>query len=438
MFASYTETSRFQRVLLLWVCSSFWHAPHLAAASDSSLEDLSCQSSEHGECSRGNSLLQLASKPSRTVQSPPIEDDAATASEVKQGVAMLDAASATLASFVQEGAVINATSANPLLAATVRAAMLQATNTLLRTLGRVQTTHGGLAISLVVGLALVGLCTVFIIMRVKSDSSFRREQFGHGHGRLPTFSQMPPQTAGRLLQRHTQAAPVSQQNLAYRGEQRPQLSPGMPATSSSRTLCPGLVVPDASDCVLVIRMLPMRHSNVDDFGDAAAGRGAIENQIFDLAGRPVLGASIVQPWPGDGKEVVRLRTLHTPANREPPPLSRCRAGHSGKSVYIHDKDDALFGSVAMDGQRYVLSQNNEAILLFDGDFREHRVRIFDVRQNNAMIAHAEPCRTDFEPDGCFYQARVAAGVDVGIILAGLLSIDAMEENSRPFHPTLRG
>lgn len=237
-----------------------------------------------------------------------------------------------------------------------------------------------------------------------------------------TFGQMPPGTSRPLgLHRH----PVSQQHLAYRGERPPKLSTGSASALSTRTLCPGLVVPDSSDCVLVIRTLPQRQSAKTDFGDAAAGRGAIENQIFDLVGKAVLSASIVQPWPQQGKAVVTLHTLHSPRSAEGGWLSLCRAGPDGKSAYIYDKDDAIFASLARDGPRYVLSGNaGETMLFFEGGFEENRVHILDGRGN--MIAHTEPCRMDFEPDGSFYQARVAAGVDVGIVLSGLLSIDAMQ------------
>jgi hypothetical protein len=186
-------------------------------------------------------------------------------------------------------------------------------------------------------------------------------------------------------------------------------------------------------------MLPKLRAGNMDLGDAAAGggRGALELDIFDLLGKPVLSASIAQSWPKQGHSAVTLRTLSGPRKTDSTTLTVCRAGSSGHSVYIYDKDDILFGSVVRDATvrqqekltRYVLNRNaGDPLLVFEGSVEEHKLKVFD--KGRMTVAHADPCKQmSFEPDGRFYQVRIAAKQDVGLILSALLSIDAMEAGS---------
>lgn len=208
------------------------------------------------------------------------------------------------------------------------------------------------------------------------------------------------------------------------------------AASQMPQLCPGLVVPPNSDCVLVIRTLSELQPEDVDIGDAAAGRGRksdaselSELDIFDLNGQPVLSASVVQPWPARGRTAVTIRTLKRDTDR----LAICRAGSgsTGKSVHIYDSSDREFGCVEKDAQnaRYILSHTSgDALLYFEareGSFASHKLKVWDL--NRRLVANAESGKKmAFEPDGNFYQVRIAAGVDVGLVLSGLLSIDAME------------
>lgn len=407
MLNSYERTSLAKKGLLLCVCSSLWQSLQAISASVQSCPEAVAGQAEAGSlgtCSQGSSLLQVSSKPSRTVSSTFPEDDSTAAHEVSQPILLATATSKSNTSVPSWHAALLEAGHELLLAQQTQMALVK------------------LSFSLVLVLCFLGSCLVCIISRLKSDPH-RRDRFMQDGGRLSaTFGQMPPGASRSLgLSRHA----VSQHNVGFRGERTPKLATGSAAAISSRTLCPGLVVPDSSDCVLVIRTLRRRQSTDTDLGDAAAGRGPIENQIFDLVGKAVLSASIAQPWPRQGKPVVTLHTLHSPRTAEGGWLSLCRAGQDSKGASVYDKDDAIFASLARDGARYVLLGNaGEFLLFFEGSFQDHRVHILDARGN--MIAHTEPCKMDFEPEGSFYQARVAAGVDVGIVLSCLLSIDAME------------
>lgn len=216
---------------------------------------------------------------------------------------------------------------------------------------------------------------------------------------------------------------------------RAQRTPGTggSASSSARSLCPGLVVPANSDCVLVIRIMPKIVDSETDMGDAAAGkplastRAALELDVFDLLGKSVLSASIAQQWPKQGDMVVTLRPLGAPRASDSGYLTQCRAGSIEKSISIYGKDDTLFGHMKRDPSStgYVLnSSRGELLFLFEGSFEDHRIRVFDRR--HTLMAHTEPCKMAFEPEGQFYQTRIATGVDVGLVLSGLLAIQTME------------
>jgi len=97
-------------------------------------------------------------------------------------------------------------------------------------------------------------------------------------------------------------------------------------------------------------------------------------------------------------------------------------------MYIYDKDDVLFGCIKRDvtRPRYVLTSSRGGLqLLFEGDFHGHTVNV--LSDNRDMLSHSEPCGSmKADNSSSFYQVRITAGIDVGLIVSGLLSIEAME------------
>jgi len=217
----------------------------------------------------------------------------------------------------------------------------------------------------------------------------------------------------------------------------PSMTPGQgppPTNPPTKSLCAGLVVPPFSECVLAIRALgngPASSYTSPELPQVGAPASQKLN-VLDLQGKPVMKANIVRPWPVDAafkraSPVVMLST--TTAQREER-LTFCRAGGEGggrRSMYIYDKDDVLFGCIKRDvtRPRYVLTSSRGSVqVLFEGNFSKHMVSV--VSDSKDMMAHAEPCNMPQDPSGQYYQVRVAEGVDVGLIVSGLLSIDAME------------
>jgi len=275
--------------------------------------------------------------------------------------------------------------------------------------------------AVIVALGIFILCTM---LNFQTGSRRRAEggTFGNQFGTLP---------AGGLVAKPVKTRTRAAQSSSTRPP--PLTASGAASSSSVRALCPGLIVPANSDCVLVIRILPNIVEHETDIGDAAAGRplassrGALELDIFDLLGKPVLSASVVKPLPKQGNSVVTLRTLGAPRAGDSGCLTLCRVGSTEKSINIYGKDDVLFGCLSRDRSTsgYVLnSSRGDVLLLFDGSFQDHRIQVLD--SCHSLMAHTEPSKMPFDPDGNFYQARIATGVDVGLVLSGLLAIDAME------------
>mmetsp|Transcript_81538 Transcript_81538/g.189381 ORF Transcript_81538/g.189381 Transcript_81538/m.189381 type:complete len:535 (+) Transcript_81538:99-1703(+) len=213
-------------------------------------------------------------------------------------------------------------------------------------------------------------------------------------------------------------------------------------------LCPGLVVPRGSECVLAVQPLPPGNPSLQD----PAG---LTVEVLDLRGKPVLRAQVARPlfWnqvDGDTlnpvlprtsarQPAVMLRMLQpvssndSAGNRiDSSVLAMCRDGETAdgrRHMFIFDAKGRLFGRLAKDPTRpryNMVSSRGDCGLVFDGLFSNHAVLISNEHQE--QLADAEPCNMAFNPMGKFYRLRVASGVDVGLMLCGLVAIDEMEES----------
>lgn len=208
-------------------------------------------------------------------------------------------------------------------------------------------------------------------------------------------------------------------------------------------LCPGLVVPRGSECVLAVQPVPLQAPRQD------ASHASVE--ILDLCGKPVLKAQVARPllwcqvdggdmtssWGSSRPPAVTLRMLQPipgpgllGPGRDSSILTVCRAGETSdarRQMLVYDAAGKLFGRLVKDPTRprYVLSSNRgECRINFDGIFSDHAVLITNDRQE--QLADAEPCSMAFNPHRKFYRLRVASGVDVGLMICGLVAIDEME------------
>lgn len=250
----------------------------------------------------------------------------------------------------------------------------------------------------------------------------------------------PVGTAVSLTARESPLPPPRSPVHSTRPLEPVTLPPEPPVTSATRGLCPGLVVPPNQECVLAIQALSdlrQRGSHESPLSAQRLAPIAHRFDILDLAGKPVLTAHIVRPWPQEASAfkqrppVITVCSL-SPNSVQEDKLTFCRAGGEGggrRVMYIYDKNDVLFGSIKQDvtrpAMRYVLTSSRGRLqLLFEGDFQRRKVNVFSDGRD--MLSRSEPCNMMAKPNGNFCQVRIGAGVDVGLIVSGLLSIDAIE------------
>lgn len=198
----------------------------------------------------------------------------------------------------------------------------------------------------------------------------------------------------------------------------------------TRHLCAGLLVPSGNECVLAVPTL------------ATAGvprQGSIALNVRDLNGKPVIQVDVQAPsWSGFGQPpiaVLRAASVvgsdgHLGGGSHAPLLAYCKAyreGEGAKSVYIYDGRDEVFAHIAKDPFRncYVLTSGCVGLqLVIDGDFRHHTMSI--VNEEQEELADTELIDINFGTSHSYYKLRVSSNVDVGLMLCGLLAIDAME------------
>lgn len=217
-------------------------------------------------------------------------------------------------------------------------------------------------------------------------------------------------------------------------------------------LCPGLVVPSGSECVLAVRPLlttdsPSAAVEVMDLSGKALLKAQVArplqwNQVDAKmisappwrSSPPAIELHMLQPIPGPGL----LESVH--ARHDSSVLATCRAGEMSdgrRYMFFYDANGELFGHMAKDHEtpRYLFSASpadtradptdvKRCVITFDGIFADHAVAI--ANENQEQLADAEPSTMAFSPQDKFYMLRVASGVDVGLLICGLAAIDEME------------
>lgn len=206
--------------------------------------------------------------------------------------------------------------------------------------------------------------------------------------------------------------------------------PAPPLASTSKHLCPGLVVPHGNECILAV-------PSVVATKEAASGLAILDVQ--DLEGKSVIKAevsSLSAARESSSRPLIILRAGIMQQGSQPQPrLAYSKAATdagSQKIVQIYDTSDQLFGQVVQDtlNGRYVFSTGRANFQLFfefpngQGDLRERAVTV--TNDQNLRIADTQPSIMAFNPTGSYYKLRVVSNVDVGLILSALFAIDCME------------
>jgi hypothetical protein len=248
-----------------------------------------------------------------------------------------------------------------------------------------------------------------------------------------------PSGSGRVISR--EAFP-SVSNTSPRPKKELYREPGPTPNEMTpmQSLCPELIVPRGSECILVVHYLPPGQTQ------------QVEFDILDINGEPVLKVE-VQPMQSPGQLSDRFQqsgkhTMSSQRNRSPTIVLKslqprettggfvfayCRisvrddeSGSKQQNVYIYKEDDELYAHLMKDDarKRYVLTSGHHGLqLLFEGNFEEHVVNV--TNESGERIAATEPRVMHFDPTK-FYKLRVAANADVGLVLCGLLMINQLE------------
>jgi len=217
-----------------------------------------------------------------------------------------------------------------------------------------------------------------------------------------------------------------------------QFSGGLPggqaAGGHEAGLCPELVVPDGSECVLAIPTLE----------SLPAHAATLEHCIVDKTGEPLLRIIVerkVGQGPGVAQETLERLTLaawkdgyalvsaevHVPTGRTPQGGPYCIISHPQGQVFARVEEVAGEGQAST----FVLSSATGA----QWQYRIHgfvQDRSLTVTTSAAqLVAAVEPGTSfNFETHGVeFYKLRVAPRVDAGLLSIAMLAIDRLSRSS---------
>lgn len=186
--------------------------------------------------------------------------------------------------------------------------------------------------------------------------------------------------------------------------------------------CSELVVPDGSECVLMVPILPQTIFDVIQ-----------ENSVFPvndqegstclcirLQSFTVLGEGLRVATPG-----LRERIMLTAANGLRI-LAHCE--RHGLSFHVHCHDDELFARLSRDETgAYSLVGRSGPIMRFTGHTSDCSVRV--ANPEGRVLAYIE------KGDVSHFKLRVGPLVDVGLVLCGLLALSRMEAERLSIRPS---
>lgn len=248
--------------------------------------------------------------------------------------------------------------------------------------------------------------------RLDNYPSSDRTSLEYGRG----ISAEQPSLQGRVM---SAEPPLHQGSVQAHMKSVPQLM-------QHNQLCPKLVVPRSTECILAV---PTSHSLGGPLPDGETF------DVSDFTGKPVLRISVRRPdWSVADSQmpIISLRGLHS-MERDAPPmlLAYCKVGSETEQgfrcVNVYNAKDEFFAQLCRDPVRqlYVLTSIRAGVkMVFGGDFQRHRTHVISPQGDH--LADTAPEAVGFDLKGSYYKLRVVAGVDTGMVLCGLLSVELME------------
>lgn len=183
---------------------------------------------------------------------------------------------------------------------------------------------------------------------------------------------------------------------------------------NSDAFCPELIVPDGSECVLMVPTLPPTAPDDHDPGDPIF-------HIVDQEGSTCLCIRLQScAVPGEGlrraTSGLRERIVLMSATRLRV-LAYCE--RHGLSFHVHCHDDELFARLSRDETgAYAMVGRSGPLLMYNGQMTDCSVRVTNVE--GQLLAYCE------KGNASHITLRVGPLVDVGLIVCGLLALDRME------------
>lgn len=253
-------------------------------------------------------------------------------------------------------------------------------------------------------------------------------------------SMRAPSTCGPSPRRFPEASPSMTATLR-------RLSNSINPRRSCPQLCPGLVVPRGSECILAVRPVPyIAPLDSDEM---------VTVEVLEFSGTPVLKAQVTRSplshastsevqRGGSRSPTVALYMWDAAQGRlESTMLASCQEGGTewspsdgGRHIFIYDAKGHLFGCLGRDPtrrSRYGLrltsgpdpqDPRKRSMISFDGNFDDYAVSV--KNENQDQLADSEPCSVGFDQTSKFYRLRIVSGVDAGLIVLCLIAIDEME------------
>lgn len=267
--------------------------------------------------------------------------------------------------------------------------------------------------------ALAGLLTVilglFLLTGLTVVMRWSIMGFWADHDDEAHFDRRPAPVDKLLLHSHAATMPPTS-----------SLPPSVLDLKSPDAFCPELVVPEGSECVLMVPILPPTVLDViRDGGDSIF-------HVVDQAGNTCLCVRVQSfAVAGDGLRVarpgLRERIVLTSATRFRV-LAYCE--RHGLSFHVHRNDDQLVARLNRDEKsgQYSLVSRSGPLLEYQGKFGDHSMRVNNPEGQE--IAFCEKGNADR------FILRVGPLVDVGLVLCGLFAVDRMEAERLSLRPSV--
>lgn len=257
---------------------------------------------------------------------------------------------------------------------------------------------------------------------------------------VSVVSMRAPSTCGPSPRRFPEASPSMTATLR-------RLSNSINPRRSCPQLCPGLVVPRGSECILAVRPVPyIAPLDSDEM---------VTVEVLEFSGTPVLKAQVTRTplshastsevqRGGSRSPTVALYMWDAAQGRlESTMLASCQEGATewspsdgGRHIFMYDAKGHLFGCLGRDPttrSRYGLrltsgpdpqDPRKRSMITFDGNFDDYAVSV--KNENQDQLADSESCSVGFDQTSKFYRLRIVSGVDAGLIVLCLIAIDEME------------